>query len=312
MANTRFKVPPAGAADVEYNKSSGAGTADDPKVMAISLNDLTAANTARTAATPVMPVQIVDAAGNVLSSQAKKKFVSASMSRKVADTTLYTTQDCWGAYLDVTGATNASPIVITCGTHGLADGDPVTIAGVGGNTNANGNGFAKVTGQDTTHFALYSDKALATPVAGNSNYTTGGTVAKLFRFPNVVNAVGGTGFVTKVRIFCDDKTCTAALNLQLFHTPPAAILDNAAYGLLWANRTYRSGEICLPALATKDSTTSDSSATIATVNTANSNLPLPFGCDAGDTDLYGMLVVPTGFTPVAGSTIMIALGIEVD
>ncbi|HKH66422.1 MAG TPA: hypothetical protein VKA75_03545, partial [Reyranella sp.] len=38
----------------------------------------------------------------------------------------------------ITGATNATPIVITSTSHGLSDGDLVAITSVGGNTNANG------------------------------------------------------------------------------------------------------------------------------------------------------------------------------
>ena len=39
---------------------------------------------------------------------------------------------------NITGATNASPIVITSAGHNLQDGMKVTIASVGGNTAANG------------------------------------------------------------------------------------------------------------------------------------------------------------------------------
>ena len=54
-----------------------------------------------------------------------------------ADTTAYAPLEVIGANLAVTGATNATPIVVTTATHGLVDGDPITIASVGGNTNAN-------------------------------------------------------------------------------------------------------------------------------------------------------------------------------
>lgn len=51
---------------------------------------------------------------------------------------------------DVTGATNASPIVITTGAaHNLATGNIVTIVGVGGNTAANGSWIITVTGAST-------------------------------------------------------------------------------------------------------------------------------------------------------------------
>lgn len=75
----------------------------------------------------------------------------------------------------VTGATNATPIVLTVAYNGLADGQAITVASVGGNTAANGSYYAKVSGYDSTHFALYSDAGLTTPVAGNGTYTSGGT-----------------------------------------------------------------------------------------------------------------------------------------
>lgn len=78
----------------------------------------------------------------------------------------------------VTNATNATPIVVTSSAaHGLADGDRVDIIDVGGNTAANGQWYAKVTGYSTTTFALYSDSTLATAVAGSGGYTTGGLIS---------------------------------------------------------------------------------------------------------------------------------------
>lgn len=73
----------------------------------------------------------------------------------------------------ITGATNATPIVITAAAHGLVDGDVVTISGVGGNTAANGTFYVDQLSAST--FALYSNAALSTGVAGNGAYTSGGT-----------------------------------------------------------------------------------------------------------------------------------------
>lgn len=67
----------------------------------------------------------------------------------------------------VTGATNASPIVITTSVaHGLADGMDVTIASVGGNTAANGTYSILVL--TSTTFSLVQ-------TTGNGAYTSGGT-----------------------------------------------------------------------------------------------------------------------------------------
>lgn len=65
----------------------------------------------------------------------------------------------------VSNATNVNPIVITTTTnHGITTGQPVTVSGVGGNTNANGDHIA--TQLSPTTFSI--------PVAGNGAYTSGG------------------------------------------------------------------------------------------------------------------------------------------
>jgi hypothetical protein len=72
-----------------------------------------------------------------------------------------------GPISNVSAATNTSPIQITTSTvHSLSTGQTVTIAGVGGNTAANGNFVATVI--DTTNFTLNG-------TTGNGTYTTGGT-----------------------------------------------------------------------------------------------------------------------------------------
>ncbi len=67
----------------------------------------------------------------------------------------------------ITGATNATPISITCTAHGYSTGDTVVITGVAGNTNANGTWEITNTGANT--FTLDGS-------AGNAAYTSGGTV----------------------------------------------------------------------------------------------------------------------------------------
>lgn len=70
----------------------------------------------------------------------------------------------------ITGATNATPIVITSNGHGLSNTDMVAIAGVGGNTAANGIWAAANVAANT--FELEGS-------AGSGAYTTGGTWYKL-------------------------------------------------------------------------------------------------------------------------------------
>lgn len=52
--------------------------------------------------------------------------------------------------LTISGSTNATPIVVTFGAnHGKKDGDRVAVAGITGNTNANGEWTLKFTGTNT-------------------------------------------------------------------------------------------------------------------------------------------------------------------
>lgn len=66
----------------------------------------------------------------------------------------------------VTGATNASPIVITAASHGLTTGQKVTIASVLGNLAANGT--FSITNVSANTFSLDGS-------TGNGAYTSGGT-----------------------------------------------------------------------------------------------------------------------------------------
>lgn len=74
--------------------------------------------------------------------------------------------------VSVSGATNATPIVLTTATHSLASGDLVNVSGVGGNTAANGVWIINVL--TATTFELIGS-------AGNAAYTSGGTVSKVCR-----------------------------------------------------------------------------------------------------------------------------------
>lgn len=84
----------------------------------------------------------------------------------------------------VTGATNASPIVITSTAHGLTTGTRVTVAGVGGNTAANGD--FTITKIDANTFSLDGS-------TGNGAYTSGGTwhVSGLYGFTLSVTGANG-------------------------------------------------------------------------------------------------------------------------
>lgn len=77
----------------------------------------------------------------------------------------------FGSSKTITGATNATPIVITATSHGFSNGDVVIVSSVGGNTASNG--WRKVANKTVNTFELtYLDD---TNVAGNGTYTSGGS-----------------------------------------------------------------------------------------------------------------------------------------
>jgi len=227
-----------------------------------------------------------------------------------ANTTVYSAKSAVGINLAVSGATNPaspSPIVITTPAHGLVDGDPVTIASVGGNTNANGNFYVKVTGFSTTTFALYSDKALTQPVIGNATYTSGGTVAKVLRFQKVVRTKSGGGGVIGATLLTDQTSNTENFRLHLYSTPPTAILDGGACSCpLIADAAIYLGSFDFGAAKTEGSSTS------AYANAALTNNRVNFQTSSIERDIYGVLETPAGFTPASGQKFVINLVTEQD
>jgi hypothetical protein len=77
--------------------------------------------------------------------------------------------DAGGTPVSITGATNATPIVITAASHGFSNGDTVKITDVGGNYAANGTWV--VANQTMNTFEL-------TGSAGVADYTSGGSVVR--------------------------------------------------------------------------------------------------------------------------------------
>ena len=80
----------------------------------------------------------------------------------------------------IIGATNGTPIRIELlKPIGIQNGSLVVVAGVSGNTNANGQRYVKrIT---PTRFELYSDINLLTPVVGNGIYNgSGGTISRVY------------------------------------------------------------------------------------------------------------------------------------
>jgi len=215
-----------------------------------------------------------------------------------ANTTAYTAKDAVNVGFTVSAASNASPIEITTSeVHGLSNGDYVTISDVGGNTNANGSFFVKFV--STTKFTLYSDKSLTTPVAGNDDYTSGGAIAVCFRLKGIFEDCAGSGFLVKLLAFTSLTTFTDQFRIHLFSQPVAAILDNAAFTVLIANKLKYLGYVDITAFAV--SGTGSDAAHSLTVPAA----PLAVGNEetgGEETDLWFLIEDLSAGTPASGQT----------
>lgn len=219
-----------------------------------------------------------------------------------ADTTAYAAQDVVGINLAVTGATNASPIVITTAAHGLATGDVVTVASVGGNTAANGT--FRVTVVSSTTFQLDG-------TTGNGAYTSGGTVAKWLRMKNVTNE-GGSGILRGWKLSTSSNSTTnASFSLAIFkggttgyQIPPAATLDNAA--LAFAAYTDHSYFV---------HKTASASVSAATLGTSSGwieahNLGIPYDLVGTSKDLWVQVIAEAAYTPASAQTFAVSLDVE--
>lgn len=83
--------------------------------------------------------------------------------------------------VNITGATNASPIVVTAVAHGFVNGALVTVTGVLGNTAANGTWLITVDAAKPNEFNLFGS-------TGNGVYTSGGVATRAARTDIAITA----------------------------------------------------------------------------------------------------------------------------
>lgn len=122
----------------------------------------------------------------------------------------------------VTGATNASPIVITTSaSHLFATGDRVVVASVGGNTAANGEFY--ITKVSATTFSLDGS-------TGNGAYTSGGTAACITMTPQFTIPADGDNL--------DAASVNAALEALADRTQLLAIAVRNRVDEFTANGTW--------------------------------------------------------------------------
>lgn len=102
----------------------------------------------------------------------------------------------------ITGATNTSPINITCANHGLANGDFIEVVNVGGNTAANG--IFQISNVTSTTFDLVGS-------SGNGAFTSNGAFSKITQ---PVEIVAGQSYDIKMRNTVSGSTYGCELSIN--------------------------------------------------------------------------------------------------
>ena len=227
--------------------------------------------------------------------------ISAEIIRP-ADTTQYATNDVIGinvAIVGITAHTNgnckvevAAAVLDTI----LLDQDFVTIAGVVGTTEANGNNI--ITKVDPTHFTI--------PVSFQHAWSSAGTIAKMAQM-DIARVNGGSGYLNWLRLVTNNTTVTnATFDIYMYWNPITGILDNAQHTVLYANagNGLYLGSITLAA----GGTGSDS------VRGDIPNLNLLFKCAAGSKRLYFRIVntTATGYIPASAQKLSLTVGADLN
>jgi hypothetical protein len=179
----------------------------------------------------------------------------------------------------------------------------------------NGSFYTKRTSYTDNTFALYSDKALTTPVAGNGTYGGSPTMARCFRLKGILRTAGGSGYLTKLRLLTNSVTFLDQIRVHVYNSPLAVVADQSAYTLLWANRLARLGYVDMPALTTEGAG-SDAAYSLATSATPTTGIPtnLPLEVHNAetvpDTDLWVRFEDMGTGTPAAGQTFFLEATVD--
>lgn len=221
--------------------------------------------------------------------------VSSDAFARPANVTAYAAGDSVAPVsLTITAASNASPIVLTITAHGLATGDRVTVASVGGNTAANGDWV--VTRVDADTFSLDGS-------TGNSAYTSGGTATRLLRLQSLSSKGSTQGTIVKTRLVCNLATVTnGTFRVTFYKSQIAQIADNAAWTLLYANRAALIGHTGTLTLVTEGA---GSDAGMAIDLTA-----IPFVLAAGTTHLFAVITALAAYVPASGETFFLEVTVQ--
>lgn len=149
--------------------------------------------------------------GDVIVVRAQANITVPSANNVIGDTGFVNGAEVFDAPINVSGATNTTPIIITTSTpHDYFDGDTVLVSGVGGITNVNGTFTVTIpstadANYDRTHVILVGS-------VGNGDFTHGGRVQLQttglrtnFEIGNWVLIISGTGAGQQRKIYANDQ-----------------------------------------------------------------------------------------------------------
>ena len=119
----------------------------------------------------------------------------------------------------ITGATNASPIVITSAGHGLSTGDQVSITGVVGNTAANG--VRAIISLSSSTFSLTGSTGSGAYISGGTWKAYDGTTLDKVKYPDT-SFSGATPIV-------DNQSNSLEVNTSFNWTQGVSTFQNAYY-----------------------------------------------------------------------------------
>lgn len=123
----------------------------------------------------------------------------------------------------------------------------------------------------------------------------------------VASAVGGSGYVTSIKLAINQTTALFRGRLHFFNvaaptTPVGG--DNVAFARLFANEAEYIGSQILPSLYLSPGAGADM------VSVQLDDLRIPYKCAAADTDIYVLLETLDAWTPVALKTVSGVVKVE--
>ena len=198
---------------------------------------------------------------------------------------------------DGAGVTAARPLPVDIGENVTVEvGATVEV------TNDTGNPLP-VVGQLVRVAAEFTRPADTTAYAAKDAVGDSTSAPTVITLTDAARANGKGGYIVKLALRTNKSTITPRFKVHLFHTSPAAINDNAAFTLLWANRALRIGGFELAAMSTEGAGSDMATAHDLTVR-------IPFVAAAASRNIFALLETLDAFTPDSGQVFRLELVID--